>query len=128
MRTPSEASKRERWQRLYDRLCSILSEFGVEDAYGDGDFFVVDDFYVDQQKVYITSWHMLERPFIGSISALVSGEFPEFEVLVQISARTSDGERCGARGVIVRSQGIEDCIDRSKLPAGMRDFKLGQLQ
>lgn len=122
----NERRKRERWQRLYDRLLLLMSNFGREDSYGRADFFIVDDYSEGQQKVYITSWAMLGTAFLAPLMKIVKEDFSDFEIYVQVDVDHPDGTPSNARGVIVRSCGVEDCLDRSELPEHIRATALRQ--
>jgi|LakMenEpi03Aug12_release.lakeMendotaPanAssembly.Ray.scaffolds.fasta_scaffold3031810_1 hypothetical protein len=51
-----EAIRREQWKQLYASLAITLAKYGRHDAFGDGDFFLVDDDYGSyQHKVEYTS-------------------------------------------------------------------------
>ena len=49
-----EAQRAAEWNRLYQGVRRRLCEKGTESAFGDGDFWVVDDDWGDYlQKVYV---------------------------------------------------------------------------
>ena len=40
-----EATQAMEWEALYDELLQLLGRYGINDAFGKGDFFLVDDNY-----------------------------------------------------------------------------------
>jgi hypothetical protein len=39
------ASREQEWEELYDQLRDALAEFGTNDAFGNGEYWVLDDDY-----------------------------------------------------------------------------------
>src|SRR5215467_5919029 len=66
-------SREERWQCLYERLHEALSSLGKNDAFGRGDYWLVDDDWGGQhQKLCITNprfWSASVRTKIGQVLA-----------------------------------------------------------
>ena len=55
-------TREEFWEALYERLHDALSEFGKNDADGDGDYWIVDDDWGGlHHKICVTDANILER-------------------------------------------------------------------
>jgi hypothetical protein len=81
------ATREAQWQSLYDDLLSILSEFGVDDAEGSGDFWIVDDDWGGyDQKLYISEASFWTDAICTSVQRLLATNYPYWRVFVVFAA------------------------------------------
>ena len=94
------------WQTLYEQLLCVLSRHGVNDPFGDGDFFLVDDDYgCSQQKVECMKAEAVTPALISDVQKLLSGFPTEWEVIFAVPVSE---ENQGAFVVKVGS-----CVERA---------------
>jgi hypothetical protein len=73
------------WQDLYAELTRVLSAVGRENAFGEGDFWIVDDNYGSlQHKVCVTRIAYLTPELVASVQRLLSSRHPRWEVLLTL--------------------------------------------
>jgi hypothetical protein len=71
------------WDALYCELQDALSKFGREDAFGDGDYWIVDDNYSSpQHKVCVHQVSFITLPMVTAVQRLLRGRQLRWEVLV----------------------------------------------
>lgn len=104
---PEEETKRsEEWISLYSALCAALSHLGAEDAYGDGDYWIVDDDYGHQShKVCISRLDFITPELIAAVQ-LTLKDLPHWEVLLQIDEEVN-GSRASSTGLTVHHDRVE---------------------
>jgi hypothetical protein len=107
----SVSSRDEEWRRLYRDIRSVLAKFGTEDAYGEADYWVVDDDYGDtMQKVCVHRESILSPVLIKSLQAALM-TFPVWRVMLQMEFPIS-GVPYASSGVIVHRDGVEEHWDK----------------
>ncbi|MBQ0922298.1 hypothetical protein KBW71_28065 [Hydrogenophaga aromaticivorans] len=106
------SDKRDKdWASLYGRLKAVLAEHGIEDAFGDADYWLVDDDYGGRaHKLCIHKLTYLSSSLIVAIQAVL-GPFPGWHVLVQLEAEL-DGVATPPEGIIIYSDHVEQYWDR----------------
>ena len=73
------------WKFAYDHLLIHLSQRGRNDAFGEGDFWLVDDDWGEgSQKICIFNPDILTKIFISNVQRLLVDKGIESEVLVQL--------------------------------------------
>jgi hypothetical protein len=61
------------WEKLYGELRQLLASVGTESAYGDGDFWLLDDDWGNNShKVYVFTIGYLTREITGRVQTLLS--------------------------------------------------------
>ncbi|WP_374666293.1 hypothetical protein [Ramlibacter sp.] len=91
---------------VYGALRACLSEFGTEDPYGQGDFWLVDDDYGGTtQKICVHHRDFLTPALIPAIQALLA-EHSGWRVLIQFEFPIS-GVIPNSSGIVIRS----DCVE-----------------
>lgn len=95
----------QQWAALYNALHASLSALGVEDPYGDGDFWLVDDDYGGSvQKVCIHRRSFLTNALIVEIQSLLA-QFHGWRVLVQFEFPI-EGVAPNSSGLIVEEHRV----------------------
>jgi len=95
-------SREERWNSLYERLLDALSSFGKNDAFGEGDYWVVDDDWGGQhQKLCITSPRFWSDSVRDQIRQTLADSFADWGVYVVFE------DQSARPGFIVYADGID---------------------
>lgn len=96
----------QQWTKLHGALRDVLSRFGIEDPYGDGDYWVVDDNWGDpSQKVEISRASFLTPTLITEIKEALRA-YPSWRVLLQINEEVA-GSPAFKAGFTVRHDSVE---------------------
>jgi hypothetical protein len=113
----------ENWEVSYERIRSALTRFGREDAFGHGDFWVVDESYgYNQHKVYFCDLRLLDPEVIKTLQGLLH-DFPGWEIFVAVDLRDGASETWPDMGLIVREYEIIDALQRQYFPPEFRDLR-----
>src|SRR6201988_766272 len=101
-------SRDEQWAALYDRLLKLLSAAGKNDAYGKGDFWLLDDDWGDTplQKVRVFRPEFLTRELTEQVQKLLLSGFADWGVMFDLSGMQEPRIE-GARGIVVYQDRIE---------------------
>lgn len=107
---------RERdWQILYERVKATLDRFGQINAFGDGDYWLVDDDWGwFRQQVEFHTLKMLRPEVIDELQNIIAN-YPDWEITVRIDLFDRLGKWPGM-GLFVRSDEIIDELRRDVLP------------
>ena len=94
------------WHELHAALGNVLSRFGIEDPFGEGDYWIVDDNWGDpSHKVCISRESFVTPELLSTIQQAMAG-YPAWRVLLQIDEAL--GRAAGsATGYTVRADQIE---------------------
>jgi CO dehydrogenase/acetyl-CoA synthase delta subunit len=102
----SETAHDQEWISLYGALRDILSQFGTEDPYGDGDYWIVDDNWGDRShKVEVSKIAFLTPMLIASVKGALQ-HYPSWRVLLQVN-QTVGASPATTAGYTVRRDGVE---------------------
>ncbi|SRR5258705_6194421 len=109
------AKQKKEWRELYERIQGVLQQFGQDDCAG-GDYFLVDDI-VDPNThlLEIHRLHMLRPEIITSLQHLLI-EFRDWQIEVYVVSPEEKTIISPENGLILRSDGIIDALDRTLLP------------
>ena len=101
----------EEWKRLYEELRRSLKTLGIENAYGDADYWLVDDDYGDTtHKVCVHRNSFLTPAVITAIQNALQ-RFPQWRVMLQLEFPIA-GVPDASSGLIIYPNGIEEHWDR----------------
>lgn|SRR5215813_14048425 len=76
-------SRDERWVALYDRLRRLLAGFGKNDAFGEGDYWLVDDDWAGRhQKICITNPRFWSLTIQERVRQLLEDGFDDWGVYI----------------------------------------------
>lgn len=108
----STDARDEEWAALYESLRAALAKLGREDAFGDGDYWLVDDDYGGvAQKLCVHRLAFLDSSLVTTIQAVLT-RFPGWHVLVQLEAEI-DGHPTPPEGIVIYPNHVEQHWDRS---------------
>jgi hypothetical protein len=119
----SDAKHKKEWRELYGRIKGILQGFGKDEEAGGGDYFLIDDIIdPNTHLLEIHSLHMLRPEVIEPLQRVLLG-FPDWQI--EIFVITQDGKTIISpeNGLILRSDGIIDTLDRTLLPPEYRGLQ-----
>lgn len=97
----------EEWQQLYECVTSVCSNYGTENAFGEADFWVIDDCWGGaSQKIVITNPFFLTKKLVSELSeCIVRLNLLGAEIIIAIET----GERGNVEepnGLVVHSGGF----------------------
>ena len=105
----------QEWESIYGTLKSTLAEYGHEDAFGAGDFWVVDDNYGSpQHKVCVFKPSFLTRPMVTAIQRILMGQTLQWEVLLSFDDSNSK-RHPDDLGLLVRAREVIEYLNTDRL-------------
>jgi hypothetical protein len=110
------------WRELYERILSVLAQYGQNDIDG-GDYFLANEIfssYVHQIEMH--ELHMLRPDIIKSLHILLRN-YPDWEIEISIFVPREDITIEPGEGLTLRDDEIVDALDRTLLPEEYRDLK-----
>ena len=114
---PVEVSPEDARQtrELYDALEQLLAAHGTSNAFGEGDYWIVDDSWVPlSHKVCIFNIEFLTPQLVGEVQHLLKDKFPACHLWFQIEVR-EPGAEVPLPGIRVFPDRMEHDWDRDKL-------------
>lgn len=98
----------EEWSKLYDELQQLLVRHGQEDAYGDGDFWLVDDNYGSpQHKVCVSRVSFLTKIMASEVQQKLRAYSLPWEVIFAFDPRDERLDLSDL-GVVVHKADIQE--------------------
>jgi hypothetical protein len=118
--TANSEQQRE-WQALYDRIVDLWDNFGQRDAFGKGDYWLLDENWGrNRQELEFQNLRLLQPAIIKSLQALLVG-FPNWYITARVDVASKDNT-APAMGLIIYPDEIVDDLQRDYLPLEFRDF------
>ena len=94
------------WEALIRALDAVLIQFGKEDAYGEGDYWILDDDYEGPSlKVYISRLGFVTAELVSAIQQALQAT-PHWKVLLQIN-EALDGGPSSSSGLTIQHDTVE---------------------
>src|SRR5689334_13482696 len=119
MRLHDDPRQKAEWRVLHDRITETLDRFGKKDAFGRGDYWLVDeDLGLYGQKLEVQNLSLFQPHIIKLLRSLLDG-FPDWEIMMQVDVRGKENE-WPAMGVIIHDDEIIDDLQRDFLPEEFR--------
>jgi hypothetical protein len=120
-----EAKQELEWQILYDRISQTLDRFGKRDAFGKGDYWLVDDNWGwHRQQVEIQNLKMLAPEVIELLQRSLA-DFEDWDITVRVDVPGSS--HWPAMGIVIARDEIVDELKREFLPAEFRDLNYSSI-
>jgi hypothetical protein len=127
MSTEDNFEQQRVWDVLYARLQSALRPFGMEDGFGDADYWILDDNWGPcQHLVYIFNLKMLSPPIVFRMQACLA-DYPDWEIVVDVSPKRY-GQLWPTMGLIIRAHEIVDTLQRQYFPKEYQSLKYDSAQ
>lgn len=102
----SEDEREQQWQSLYEALGKVLALFGIENPFGEADYWLVDDDYGDTtHKVCVHRLSFLRPEVITAIQESLK-RLPGWRVIVQLEIEI-DGAADASSGFVIYPEKIE---------------------
>jgi hypothetical protein len=103
----------KQWGNLYSLLSKSLALLGRENAFGEADYWIVDDDYGDTvHKLCVHKLSFLRPQVIAAIQEALK-PYPQWRVVVQIEAEL-DGIPLPPEGIMIYSDHVEQHWDQSR--------------
>lgn len=122
MADDKSAIQEQQWLVLHDRITEVLDRFGRKDAFGKGDYWLVDDnwgWY--RQQVEIQNLDLLKPHIIRRLRALLA-DFPDWDITVRVDVPGTE-ERWPGMGLVIYHDEIVDELRREFLPAEFGEIR-----
>lgn len=104
------------WELIYGEISRTLERFGKEDAFGNGDYLLVDDNWGNhQQKIEVQNLSLI-KPLIVKLLQKILAPYPDWEIVVAIDVPKHEAD-WPAMGLIIRHHEIIDGLQRQYFPA-----------
>jgi hypothetical protein len=117
----TDPDQEREWQTLQDRIIDLLQRFGRKDAFGDGDYWLLDDNWGrHRQELEIQNLNLLQPHIIKSLQALLA-DLPNWYITAQVDVSGKEDIWPGM-GVIIYPDEIVDELRREFLPEEFRNF------
>ena len=82
-----EIEQYKEWESLFDELTAVLEKHGKHDAFGDGDFYLIDDYYSSpQHKVECTSPSVFTPSLLVEVQNILKRFSRRWEVIFALPA------------------------------------------
>lgn len=103
------------WEAMYARLKAVLALHGVEDAFGEGDYWVLGDNYgFRSNKVVVFKLSILTHELVAALQRTLQG-IDDWEIVVAIDIPGTEG-RWPPMGLVVCGQQVVDELQRDYFP------------
>ncbi len=119
MSADNELQQKAEWQALHDRIAAMLDPFGRRDAFGEGDYWLVDENLGPwRQRLEVRNLKLLQPTLIKALQELLSS-YPRWEIVVEVCGLD---EEWPGMGLIIRQDEIIDELQRRYFPEEFRHF------
>ena len=109
------------WELLYEKIKVVLARWGTEDAFGKGDYLIVDDDYGwRRQNIEIHTLKMLDPAIAAELQALLVDR-TDWEIVMSVDIPGK--ESWPPMGIVIRRNEIMDGLQRSYLPPEIQNIK-----
>jgi hypothetical protein len=124
MSTAEEAAQQRDWQVLHDAITATLDRFGRKDAFGEGDYWLLDDNWGRlSQQLEFQNLKLFKPQIVRALQDLLAG-YPDWVITVRVAVPGKEKIWPGM-GLIIYSDEVIDELRRDFLPAEFRDVFFG---
>ena len=103
------------WSILYDRITKLLQQFGTENPFGEGDYWVLDDNWGPlQHKICVFNLKMLKPNIVYALQSLLS-DFPDWGIVIAVDIPGKE-KRWPPMGLTLGAHEIIDELQRQYFP------------
>ena len=122
----TSADQERDWQILHDAITRVLDKFGRKNAFGDGDYWLVDDNYgTRRHRLEVQNLDLFRIDILRQLQATLAG-FADWCITVQVDVLGKEKIWPGM-GVIVYEDEIVDELQREFLPERFRNTIFGSV-
>lgn len=126
MYSPSEVAQGREWQSLNDLVTEILDRHGVKDAFGDGDYWLLDDDLGRTVKqVEFQNLDLFKPEIIRELQETLA-RYPKWSITIRVDVVGKEKEWPGM-GIIIYPDEIVDELQRDYLPHRFRNLIFGTI-
>ncbi len=110
---------RDEWKTLYDAVHAVCGKHGIEDPYGAGDYWLVDDNWGGvSQKLVVSSPTFLTPALVADLAACIENtQLYGAQILVALELNMPTGRLQPMMGLMIDSQGATEEWDLARLRA-----------
>ena len=118
---PDDERQWDEWEALYEKIKTVLARWGVEDAFGEGDYLIVDDNYGWwRHSIEIHTLKMLDPRIAAELQALLV-DYPDWRIVMSVDIPGK--ESWPPMGIVIERDKIIDGLQRSYLPPEYQNLK-----
>lgn len=126
MKKSDEAIQDRDWQALHDLVTTLLDRHGVKDAFGKGDYWLVDDNWGSTvQQVEFQNLDLFTPVIIRELQEALA-DYPRWSITIRVDVVGKEKEWPGM-GIIIYPNEIIDELQRDYLPERFRDLIFGTI-
>jgi hypothetical protein len=126
MSTADEMAQERDWQTLHDAITATLDRFGRKNAFGRGDYWLVDDNWGRlSQQLEFQNLELFKPHIIKALQDLLV-DYPDWYITIRVAVPEKEGIWPGM-GLIIYSDEVVDELRRGFLPAEFRDVVFGTI-
>lgn len=123
----TKADQERDWKILHDEITRVLDRFGRKNAFGDGDYWLVDDNWGSRRhRLEFQNLDLFQIDILRQLQAVLAG-YPDWCITIQADAPGRETIRPGM-GVIVYEGEIVDELQRDFPPERFRDTIFGTIR
>lgn len=106
------------WESCYQALRQALNGLGKESAFGEGDFWLVDDNHGQRdQKVCVTKSSFLNRQMIDTVQSVLRDGFSKWRMFVVLEVSKLLDKPHKEGGLLIYPDRVEQHWDRNEIEA-----------
>lgn len=118
----THAIRGRQWKVLHDRITNVLDQHGHKNAFGKGDYWLVDDYLGPLRlNLEIQNPRLFQAHIMKSLQALLA-DFPDWYIMAQVDL-PGRSESWPGMGVVIYPDEIVDELLREYLPEEFRDIR-----
>lgn len=122
MKIEDDPQQEQEWEALYKLVVKTMAQWGVDNAFGKGDYLIVDDNYGwRRQKLEVQNLKMFKVEIIKALQSLLK-DFPNWAIVMAVDVPGK--EHWPSMGVTIRAHEIIDGLLRKYLPEEFRFLKI----
>jgi hypothetical protein len=122
MTSEKERRQEAEWQILQDRITATLDQFGKKDAFGKGDYWLVDENWGwRDQQLAVQNLDFLRPKVVKALQELLQN-LPHWQITMGVDGR-GEGRNWPNMGLIIYDDEIIDELQREYLPEPYRNLK-----
>lgn len=117
----AESAQNNMWTRLYQGVSAILAKYGVENPFGDGDYWTNEDNYGwARVQVEVQNLDMFRPQIVDELRGLL-GDLPDWEITMAVDVVGKE-KAWPPMGLTIRRHEIIDGLRRDILPEVFRTY------
>ena len=125
MAQSDDAQQDRDWQVLHDLVTTILDRHGVKDAFGDGDYWLVDDNWGCVQQIEFQNLDLFKPDIIRELQAELAA-YPNWSITIRVDVVGKEKEWPGM-GIIIYPNEVFDELQRNYLPERFQTMIFGTI-